>query len=202
MTLIPLEDDMDHLEQLLQNDQTLIRLARVVGKLIRGRPKLSMNIASATGLPDGNKANCVFFDNEDDKHLLGQIPRAEAPLLARTKVVHHSVDLPSQLPAFLSERKRTPETRSAITATITRYLSACEAAGFPPDSRQAAAAFKKELLASGITNRTVNFHLMRVSAFLKWAEYHGYVASDPARGVKMHVDVRIPSKMTGDSGRM
>lgn len=203
------------MEQFLQDDALLDRLAELVmSKLKAARPELSLEekeeairraldaqarrfkreeivrpslgIGSLVIMPDGSRRiDGVTLDSEADRALLEQILAGKAPLPIGTKELRPPVDLRAQIPAFLAERRRTPESKKALVSTLNKYLASAERNGLPADSRGAAAAFKAELIATGIGKRTLNFHLMKVSAFMKWATNHEYADSDPAVRVKV-----------------
>jgi hypothetical protein len=95
------------------------------------------------------------------------------------------VDLRAQVETYLSEGRRNAATTVEVRRSLVWFLSTCDQQGLAYDSRQGAVAFKKCLAARGIEARTINFHLGRVSQFLRWAVAHGYVEAEVVSGVKV-----------------
>ncbi len=96
------------------------------------------------------------------------------------------VDLHAQVEVYLAEGgRRNAATTVEVRRTLDWFLACCDSQGLAYDSRQGAVAFKKYLAARGIEARTLNFHLGRVSQFLRWAVAHGYVEAEVVSGVKV-----------------
>ena len=95
------------------------------------------------------------------------------------------VDLHAQVEVYLAEGgRRNAATTVEVRRTLDWFLACCDSQGLAYDSRQAQWRSKGSS-KRGVEARTTNFHLGRVSQFLRWSEAHGYVEADPVKGVKV-----------------
>ena len=155
-----------------------------------------------TKLPDGrSEERTVEVDGEIEKQLIDLLGSVGG---VTTKTVP-ALDIASLLDRYLASkekgttsegevRKRQPDTIAAMRQSIEWYIDLCHREGLAYESEHAADKYvqwlqsRKNRNGKPISDRTVNFHLTRVSGFLVWLSKRGAIPKGSASTIK---DVKI-----------